>query len=102
MARVAVGKEPIDTEKKAGVLSKIISEPYKAHKAKMVSLKASVDKAIAKLEQLEGRRAEKKAERVHEKKPSMLAKLAKNKERTEQSKRDAPLHERGKAQEMAV
>ena len=102
MARVAIGKEPIDAKKEAGKLSKTLAAPYKAQKAVLVKLKGSIENAIKRLEQLGDTAAEKKAERALVKKPSMLEKLAANKERVEQAKRETPIPERAKAQGLEV
>jgi len=103
MARVAIGKEPIDAKKEAGKLSKALAAPYKAEKSVLIKLKGSINNAITKLEQLENTAAaEKKAERALVKKPSMLEKLAANKERVAQAKREVPIPERTKAKGLEV
>lgn len=102
MARVAVGKSPIDAKKEAGKLAKILAAPYKAQKAALTGLRKSLDKAIAKLDQLEGKAEVKLSERTAEKKPSMLAKLDANKERVEREKRELPTPERTKTQGLEV
>jgi hypothetical protein len=101
MARVAVGKQPIDAKKEAGKLAKTLAAPYKAQKAALTGLRKSIDKAIAKLERLETTAA-KQAERTVEKRPSMLAKLNDNKERVEREKRELPTPERTRTQAVEV
>jgi len=101
MARVAVGKQPIDAVKEAGVLAKTISAPYKAEKAVLVKLKKSVEKAAVSLDINETKVAIRQAEKPA-KKPSMLGELAKNLELVEQSKRENRVHERKKVQEATV
>ena len=98
MARVAVGKEPLDVKKEAGKLSAIIAAPYKKQKSTLIGLKKSIIKAINKLEQLENTAATvKQAERTIEKKPSLLERLEANKEKVQQKKLEMPTPERAKA-----
>jgi hypothetical protein len=99
LARIATGQEPIDAKKEAGKLAKAVSAPYKAQRNALNGIKGAVDKAIAALESAEERQAERKTERPAERehKPDMLAKIAKNKERVEQQKREMPEPERAKA-----
>ncbi|GHU58605.1 hypothetical protein FACS1894133_3670 [Clostridia bacterium] len=99
MGRIIIGKEPVDAKKENGVLAKIAAAPYKAEKAAMNGIKKTVDKAIAALDGMEERQAVKQTERQaeHAKKPDMLAKIAKNKERVEREKRELPVPERTKA-----
>lgn len=101
MARMAVGKQPIDTKKEAGKLAKAISAPYRAEKSILIKLNGSLKKAIAQLDQLEAT-AKKQAKRAADKKPSMLEKLDANKERVEREKRELPTPERTKAQAVEV
>jgi len=74
MARVAVGKQPIDAVKESGKLAKAVSAPYKAKKACMLGIQKQVDKMINALDNLEkgveARAAAKKPmlERLEEKK----------------------------------
>ena len=97
MARVAVGKQPVDAKKEAGKLAKAVAAPYRAQKATMTRLNRTIDKAIAKLEQLENRAPARQAERTAEKKPSLLGELQKNIELVETMKREVPIQERAKA-----
>lgn len=105
MARMAAGKEPVQTHKEIGKLAKTIAAPYFAHRAVMTDLRRSVDKAIASIERLDKEvhsQQEKQAERTAEKKPSLLLKLETNKERVEQAKREMPMPERAKVQGVEV
>lgn len=102
MARMAVGKEPLDTKKEAGKLAKTIAAPYKVQKTALTGLRKSLDKAIAGLERLENKEAVKQAERATAKKPSMLEKLKENKERIERDKRELPMPERAKTAGLEV
>jgi len=94
MARVAVGKQPINAKREAGKLAKTIAAPYRAQKATLTGLRKSVENAITKLEQLENTASAKRAERTETKKPSLLAQLQENKAIVEQSKRDPPIKAR--------
>ena len=97
MARVAVGKQPLDAKKEAGKLAKTLSAPYKAQKAAVTGLKKSLAKALVRLEQLESKVAVKQAERTIAKKPSLLGQLRENLALIEQQKREMPVQERVKA-----
>ena len=102
MARVVVGKKPIDTVKEAGKLSRAIAAPYRAHTFVLKKLKGSLGKTITRLEGLETATAEKKAKRVTVVKPSMLEKLDANKERVRQAKRELPTPERKQVRGVEV
>jgi cob(I)alamin adenosyltransferase len=86
MARIMIGKEPIDAKKEAGKLARAVSAPYRAEKTILLNIQKVIGAAIAKIEQLESRAAERQPKRVVEKKPSMLAELAENLERVEREK----------------
>ena len=98
MGRVLSGKEPIDVKKEAGKLAKAVSAPYRAQRKALTGIKSAVDKAIATLDGMEERQAARTMVRQAERgdKPDMLAKIAKNKERVEQQKRETPEHDRAK------
>ena len=102
MARVAIGKEPLDAKTEAGKLAKAFSAPYRLQKSALIGLKKSINKSIKRLEQLDSLAAEKKAERAIEKKPTLLERLEKNKERVAQVKRELPTPERSKVQGVEV
>jgi len=97
MARVAVGKAPLDTKKEAGRLAKTLAAPYMAQKSALEGLRRSLDKAITKMEQLETVAAAKQTERAAARKPSLLGRLEEAKTLVEQMKQDAPVQERAKA-----
>lgn len=110
MARVAVGKEPLDTKKEAGKLAKALAAPYKAQKKALLGLQQSLAKAIDGLEQLESRAKPQEVEqdapakqqaRVTVK-PSLMAKLNENRERVAREKRELPVPERAKVQGLEV
>ena len=101
-ARLAVGKQPIDTKKETGKLAKTIAAPYRAQKAALTGMKKPIEKAIAKLEQLEKNAASIQAERTAAKKPSVLGQLRENIELVNQAKREAPMQERVKVKGAAL
>jgi uncharacterized protein YukE len=98
MARVAIGKSPLDSKKEVGKLAKALAAPYKAQKNILTKLKKSLDKAIASLDGLETKAAAKQghrqAERAAAKKPSILGQLQENLALVEQMKRETPVQER--------
>lgn len=98
MARVVIGKQPIDEKKEAGKLAKTLSAPYKAQKAVLTGLGKSLDKAIASLDGLEAkaltRQEIKQAKRIAAKKPSLLGQLQENLAVVEQAKREHRAQER--------
>ncbi len=94
MARVAVGKEPIKRNRKAGRIAGAVSAPFKAHKASLSRQKSLVDKALGKLSQLENAALAKHAERELVKKPSLLGKLEANKARVAREQRERQVPER--------
>jgi len=101
MARVAVGRPPIDAKKEAGKLAKTLAAPYKAQKNILTKLKGAIDNAIASLDGLEtkaaARQEHRQVERAAAKKPSLLGQLQENLALVEQMKRDAPVLDRAKA-----
>lgn len=85
MARIMVGKKPIDAVKEAGKLSKAVSAPYKAEKACLLGIQKQVDKMITTLENLEQKTEvsrNRKAEKS--KKPSLLAALESNEKKSKE------------------
>ena len=97
MARVAVGRQPIDAKKEAGMLVKVFAAPYKAQIAAVTGLKKSLNKMIARLDTLESKAVTKQAERKLTKKPSLLGQLRENLALIEQQKRELPAQERVRA-----
>jgi uncharacterized protein YukE len=102
MARVIIGKKPIDTAKESGKLAKVFSAPYKAHKSALNGLKKSVDKIIAKLEQLEQSAETKRNEKIAAKKPTLMERLEANKEKVKQRELEKPIPERSKSKGLEV
>jgi len=97
MGRVLTGKPPIDAAKESGKLAKVISAPYKAHKAVQVKLKGTVEKMIGKLETLSKNAEVKRSEREpaeKEKKPSLMERLKEKQELIKQKELEAPKLER--------
>jgi hypothetical protein len=107
MARVAIGKKPIDTVKESGEFARGLTKPYRVHKAALTGIKKSIEKSIIKLEILENTVAVDKGfnqeKRIASKKPpSLLGQLEINKILVEQMKCDTPAIERPKAKETAI
>lgn len=101
MARVAIGKPPLDAKKEAGKLSRAVAAPYKAHKSVLMGLRKSIDKTISALGKLEQHENARQTVRAAQKKPSLMEKLDANKERVRQRELDKPVHERApKAQAL--
>ena len=98
MARVAIGKQPIDAKKEAGKLAKAMSAPYKAQKAALTGLRKSIGKTVESLDGLEARtavnREHRQVERAAAKKPSLMGRLQDNLALVEQSKREHRVQER--------
>jgi Mg2+ and Co2+ transporter CorA len=97
MARMIIGKEPIDAKKEAGVLAKIISAPYRAVKALMLQISKSANAMTERLETLETRAADSREHRARETKPeSLLGEVREAQQLVEQRKREIPVPERTK------
>jgi hypothetical protein len=84
LARIAVGKQPLDTVKESGKLAKVMCAPYKASKAINLGMKKQCDKIIASLDKLEKGAEAKRSEKAaadKPKKPTLMQRLdAKKKE----------------------
>jgi hypothetical protein len=102
MARVAIGRPPLDAKKEAGKLSKTIAAPYKVQKSALTSLKKSIDKAISAIDRMEQTETVKQAERVITKKPPLMQRMAANKERVAQVKLEMPTPDRTKTKGLEV
>jgi hypothetical protein len=102
MGRILVGREPVDAKKEAGILAKSIAAPYKAQKALFVKISGLANAATERLENLEARQAVKQAERVLEKKPSLLGNLAVKKEIVAAKKLEIPAPDRAKTAGLEV
>ena len=88
MARIAVGKEPIDAVKESGKLAKAFSAPARAEKACMEGIRKSAASMIDKLDKLEQSADAKRGEKAAEpkaKKPSLMERLEENKEKVKQN-----------------
>ena len=95
MARIAIGKKPIDAVKESGRLTKIMCAPYKAGKAINLGICKLADKMIASLDRLERRAEAKRDDRASAaKKPPLMARLNEKKELIRQKEVDAPKLER--------
>jgi len=95
MARIAIGKAPLNTNKEVGKLAKIISSPYKAQTSILKRMKGTLEKSIQRLNQLEKRTIERKSERTGS--PTLMERLNIYKEKAEHSKTNLPAVTRAKA-----
>lgn len=101
MGRVMLDRDVRDITAKTGKLAESIAAPYKSQKAILGKMKASAEKAVSKLEQLDAAQTAKR-EQHNKSRPSMLKNLAAKKELAEQAKRESPVSNREKAQGLAV
>lgn len=98
MARMFVGKDPVDTKKEAGILAKTLAAPYKAEKALMVQISKSANAMMERLEQLETTVADKREHRAREtKSETLLGEVRKAQQLVDQRKREMPVTERTKS-----
>jgi len=103
MARMVVGKQPIDTVKESGKLAKTFSAPYRAEKACMVGIRKQCDKMIAVLNNLEkGVEASRSEQADKPKKPTMMERLEAKKNEIKEREREAPVLDRTKKVEAAL
>jgi len=103
MARVAVGKKPVDAAKESGKLAKVMKAPYKASIAINVAIGKQVDKMIASLDKLEKGVENKRGEQaVKPKKPTLMERLETNKEKIKQRELEAPKVELTKKKGLEV
>jgi uncharacterized protein YukE len=101
IGRMFVGKDPIDAKKEAGILAKSVAAPYKAEKALMVQISKSANAMITKLEQLETTVADRREQRVREKKPTLLDEVRDAQLLVDQRKLEMPTPERVKVKGAA-
>ena len=97
MARVLIGKDPIDTVKETGKLAKAINAPTQAHKACLLGIRKQVDKMISALDSLEQRvelRRDEKAMDNKPRKPTLMERLESKKNEIKQRELEKPALER--------
>ena len=97
MARVIIGKAPIDKVKEAGQLAKAVAAPYKAQISIQKRIKNVLDKVIKKLNQLETISSDKKAEHSVTKSLTLMERLDMYKGVVEQNKAALPALTKAKA-----
>ena len=97
MARMFIGKEPIDAQKEAGRLARAVSAPFKIERAAMLKISGLAVAMTKSLEQLENTAAAKRDNPVREKKPKLLEELRDSKQLVEQRKLEMPVPERVKS-----
>jgi len=97
MARMAVGKEPIDAVKESGKLAKTVSAPYKAEKACLLGIRKQCDKMITALNNLEkGAEANRAAQADKPKKPTLMERLEAKKNEIKVRELENPILDRTK------
>ena len=108
MARMMVGKKPIDAVRESGRLAVVFSAPYKAQKACMVGIRRQADKMISALDKLERTTEAKCGNRAadnrgnqeggeRQKKPTLMERLEAKKAEIKKSELEAPAKDRAKA-----
>lgn len=102
MARVMLGKEPLDKVKESGKLAKVVSTPYKAHKACLRSIQRATESMINKLENFQENVAAKRKEKSVVKKPTLTERLKTNKELIKQKELEMPKLDRKKVTGLEV
>jgi hypothetical protein len=108
MGRVLIGKQPIDAVKESGKLAKVVSAPYKAHKAIELKILAVVNRMIGRLERFEEKTAAKREERAAvkaakvEKKPTLSEKIKNHKELIKQKDLERATPERARTPGLEV
>jgi len=97
MARMIIGKDPVDAKKEAGILAKTLAAPYKAEKALMLQISKSANAMMERLEQLETKAADNREHRAREAKPqSLLGEVREAQQIVDQRKLEMPVPERVK------
>jgi hypothetical protein len=102
MGRIITGREPLPSQSETRRLEKAATAPYRAEKAINVKISELANAAAVKLENLDARRAIKQAERIRERKPSLLGNLSAKKEIVAQKKLEMPAPERAKTAGLDV
>ena len=97
MARIAVGKKPIDAIKESGKLVKVFSAPYKAQKSIQNAIGKQAGKMIAALEKLGKSVEANRNERPDKpKKPNLIERLNAKKKEIKERELDSPVKTRAK------
>ncbi len=96
MARLLIGKPPIDTKKEVGKIARALTFNYRAQKSCLLAVKAAVDKAIGGMDKLEqsadGYRAGRAAAQ-----PTLAAELAEGREKVQHRELERKAPERAPA-----
>jgi len=90
MARILVGKEPIDAVKESGKLAKAMSAPARAEKSCMLGIQRAANSMISKLEQLNQRAETIRDDKAAAKKPTLMERLQDKKELVRQKDLERP------------
>ncbi len=103
MARMAIGKKPIDAVKESGKLAKVLSAPYKAGKSLNNGIRNQASKMIAALDKLEHKAEVKRDEKAAQpKKPTLMERLDTKKKEIKERELEAPKKERVRAQGLDI
>ena len=94
IARIVVGKEPIDAVKESGKVAKVISAPYRAKIACMGGIRRAANSAIEKIDKLSLTAESKREEKAPAKKPSLNERLKEKKELVRQKDLERTVPER--------
>jgi len=90
MARMLVGKEPIDAVAESGKLAKAITAPARAEKSCMLGIQKAATSMMNKLEQLSQRASTIQDDRAATKKPTLMERLTEKKELVRQNDLERP------------
>jgi len=103
MARIIVGKEPIDTIKASGKLTKTVSTPYRAKKACLLGIRKQCDKMIIALNNLENTaETNHNAQAVKPKKPKLMERLNAKKNEIKEREWEVPALDRSKTVQAEI
>jgi len=103
MARVLMGRQPIDKVKESGKLAKAIGAPNRAHKACMVNIRDGASAMLHRLDQLsKDVNAKRNAKAAATKKPSLMERLQEKKVLVRQKELEKPVPERARAQGVDI
>ena len=102
MARVAIGKAPIDKTKEAGQLAKAVAAPYKAQISIQKRLKGVLDRIIKRLNKLETSIVDKNPEQSTTKSLSLMERIDIYKDKVEQNRGNLPALAKAKAQGIDI
>lgn len=94
MARVIIGRQPIDRKKEAGKLARAVSAPYRANITIMKAMRLHINKVLTRLDKLQAYSWAKRETGAAAKKPSIMDRLQTNLAKVEEAKREHRQQER--------